>query len=687
MSEEFQQLVERLLHLEKAVETMQLGLTISDVQRVIRYVNPAEAHMHGYRPEELIGQSVQILAPPGLGQPMTVEKMRDLSSWKRQSQNVRKDGSLFPVELLSDVVRNNDGDPIAVVTISQDISERLRLERELRESEERYALAIAGAADGIWDWELRTDRIVYSERWKRMLGCADQDVSDSPEEWFSRVHPDDLPRLKQDIADHLTGRTAHLETEHRLRLRDRSYRWMICRGMAIYDEAGLPTRMAGSLTDITDRKVYDPLTHLPSRALFMDRLNNTLARSRRWENTCFAVLYLDIDRFKTVNDSLGHIAGDKLLSRLARILEKSVRSGDTVARMGGDEFALLIEEISSEDEAVQVYQRIEKHLEEPFMMDGFEIFCSVSVGIALSSLEYESGQEIMRDADTAMYRAKALGRARYQVFDRTMREHVLHRLRLEQELRRALENREFEVYYQPIITTDSGRIISMEALVRWQHPRRGILLPDEFIPVAEETGLIVPLGEFVMREACRQMFVWQRSLNLATPFKIHVNVSPRQFRRSDFFELVRDILLATDFDAANLEIEITETVFIEDQDAAERTMKRLQELGVRVCIDDFGVGYSSLSYLHRFPVNSLKIDRSFICRLGREHKAREMVRAIVNLAQELGMSVIAEGVEEQADLECLRQLNCRYYQGYSYSRPLAAAEATRLLTDGVQTTR
>ncbi|MBN2432618.1 MAG: GGDEF and EAL domain-containing protein [Acidobacteria bacterium] len=504
-------------------------------------------------------------------------------------------------------------------------------------------------------------------------------MSDSPEEWFARVHPDDLPRLKQDIADHLTQRTAHLETEHRLRLRDQTYRWMITRGMAIYDAAGVPTRMAGSLTDITDRKVYDPLTHLPSRALFMDRLGNTLARSRRWEDAFFAVLYLDIDRFKTVNDSLGHIAGDKLLAQLARILEKSVRSGDTVARMGGDEFALLIEEITTEDEAAQVYQRIEKELQKPFILDGFEIFCSVSVGIALSSLNYESGQEILRDADTAMYRAKGLGRARYQIFDRTMRDHILHRLRMEQEMRRALENGEFTVHYQPIITTDSRSIISMEALVRWQHPQRGMLLPDEFIPVAEETGLIVPLGEFVMREACRQMNTWRHTLALSEPLNIHVNVSPRQFRRSDFFEMVRGVLVETDFNASSLEIEITETVFIEDQEAAERTMMRLQAMGIRVCIDDFGVGYSSLSYLHRFPVNTLKIDRSFTCRLGQEHKAREMVRAIVNLAQELGMTVIAEGVEEQDELECLRQLNCRYYQGFSYSRPLAVPEATQLL--------
>jgi len=382
-----------------------------------------------------------------------------------------------------------------------------------------------------------------------------------------------------------------------------------------------------------------------------------------------------------VNDSMGHILGDKLLIKLARVLEKSVRAGDTVGRLSGDEFAVLVEEIRGTTDAIHVIDRIERMLSLPFTIGGQEIFISVSIGIALNSDDYEDAQEILRDADTAMYRAKSLGRARYQIYDSDMRKLALNRLKIETELRHAIERNEFVVYYQPIVSMETFKIVSFEALVRWRHPERGLLLPEDFILVAEETGLIVPLGYYVLYEACRQLYQWNNEMNLAHPLAVHVNVSPRQFRQTDFFSKIKDILEDIGLEAKYLELEITEGVIIDDDETACITLQNFRELGVKVCIDDFGIGYSSLSYLQKFPVDTLKIDRSFTQKLGREDKTIELVRTIMNLARDLGMIVIAEGVEDNIELDCLKELACRYMQGFSFSRPLDSKKATEILKE------
>ncbi len=669
----------RLRELEKALATMQVGVTITDTNRHILYVNPAEARMHGYEPAELLGEDVRIFAPKPLLKPMAREELKHISSWRRESVNIRKDGSVFPVEMLSDVVLGTDGEPVAVVSICQDITDRKRVEAALRESEERFALAMRGANDGLWDWDLEASWIFYSDRWKSMIGFTRRDIGSDPEEWFNRVHPEDMERLEADIEAHLTGRTSHFENEHRILCADGTYHWMLSRGMAVFDESNQAYRMAGSMTDITERKVYDPLTHLPNRALFQDRLNSALARARRWTDSFFAVLYIDLDRFKVINDSVGHIVGDHLLVEVARVLEAGVRIGDTVARLGGDEFAILLEQIHDVEEAIGVIRRIEERFTQPFQIDGQDIFTSMSVGIALSTTGYSQAADIMRDADTAMYRAKSQGRARYQIFDAEMRTLVQERMRIEVELRHGLERGELVVHYQPIIAADSGRITAFEALVRWNHPERGLLLPGEFIHVAEDTGIIIPLGEFVLDEACRQLRQWHHDYPDMMPFSVSVNVSPRQFHQSDLVAQVQEILDRHDLQPEYLELEITESVFIADRERACDIIRHLRELGVRVCIDDFGTGYSSLSYLQHFPVNTLKIDRSFTRTLGREAKSMEMVRAIINMARELGLNVIAEGVENDTEFDCLKNLACRYMQGFSFSRPVPADDAAGLL--------
>ena len=567
--------------------------------------------------------------------------------------------------------------------------ERKNYEEALRVSEERYALAISGANDGLWDWDLTNDRIHYSTRWKEMLGYDEDELSVSPEEWFSRVHPDELARLKQEISDHLSGRSLHFKHEHRMRHRDGSYRWMLSRGIAVRNATGKPSRMAGSLTDVHARKMteqqllhdamHDALTDLPNWALFMDRLGVAIAQTKRREDHQFAVLFLDLDRFKNVNDSLGHAVGDLLLISIARRFRAFLRPGDTVARLGGDEFAILADAIESPSDATRIAERINEELGRPFDLQGHEVFTSASIGLALSSTGYDRPEEVLRDADTAMYRAKSLGKARHAIFDQEMHRRAVQLLSLETDLRRAVTRDEFRVHYQPIVALSTGVLEGFEALVRWQHPVRGLVYPEEFISVAEETGLIVPLGWSVLHEACSQTAAWQRRFPGDQHLTVSVNLSAKQFRQPELVNRIREVLDHSSLEPSRLCLEITESMIMEDAESAVDKMRRLRDVGVELHIDDFGTGYSSLSYLHRLPTHTIKIDRSFVRRMTERNGKSEIVGTIVTLARNLGMRVAAEGLETADQLARLRQLECEYGQGFFFSKPLDHGDAGRLI--------
>lgn len=424
---------------------------------------------------------------------------------------------------------------------------------------------------------------------------------------------------------------------------------------------------------------HDALTGLPNRALFIDRLEHALERAKRLEDYLFAVIFLDLDRFKIVNDSLGHMVGDQLLLAIASRIKACLRSADTVARLGGDEFTILLEDIKDVSYAKDVANRIQEELMLPFNLSGNEVFTTASIGIALSAIGYDRPEQLLRDADTAMYQAKARGKARYEVFDITMHTSAIALLQLETDLRRAIDRHEFRIHYQPIVSLFSGRINGFEALVRWQHPDRGLVSPTEFIPVAEETGLMIPIGWWVLREACRQMHVWQVQFPANPPLTISVNLSGKQFSQPDLSEQIKQILQETSLDPRTLKLEITESVIMENAESATIMLSQLQTLGVQLYMDDFGTGYSSLSYLHRFPIDILKIDRSFVSRMGVDDENLEIVRTIMTLAHNLGMNVTAEGVETAEQLALLRALKCEYGQGYLFSKPVDGEAAGALI--------
>jgi diguanylate cyclase (GGDEF)-like protein/PAS domain S-box-containing protein len=579
---------------------------------------------------------------------------------------------------------------IARAALDAELAERRRSEELLRQSEERYALAARGANDGLWDWNLSSGAVYYSERWAEMVGELSRPLAPNAEEWFSRVHLSDLPQLKVDIAAQAAGARSHFLSEHRLRHADGYFIWVLCRGIVVRDAEGRAVRIAGSMTDITARKdleerlrreaQFDTLTALPNRGYATDLLRRAIARAKRSKDQQFAVLFLDCDRFKVVNDSLGHHAGDAMLRLVAGRLSACVRPGDVVARLGGDEFVVILEGVRDEEEAVSVAERIQESLALPFFLDGRELFMSVSVGIAMNQRNVDRPEDYLRDADLAMYRAKTSGRARHEIFRPDMRTGAVLQLSIESDLRHALERGELRVMYQPVWALGTGRIAGFEALVRWDHPQHGAMQPSDFIPIAEETGLILPLGAWVLNQAAAQIAKWRAAPDGNPALWMSVNVSARQLTNSGLVDIVKHTIEQAKIPASCLKLEITESMIMADAVAAVGALEALKALGIHLLMDDFGTGHASLSYLHRLPISTIKIDRYFVGRIDSNSECLEIVRTILSLSRSLKMDVIAEGVENAAQSEVLQSLGCEYVQGYLMSPPLDADGAERILT-------
>lgn len=566
------------------------------------------------------------------------------------------------------------------------------ISQALRESEAHFRSAFDYAAigmalvgtDGSW---LSVNRSLC-----KLVGYSEQELLLT--NFQSITHPDDLGSNLADMYQMLEGKIVTSTSEKRYLHKAGHVVWATVSSSSVFDEQGKPQHFILQAQDITERKqaeaqlhqaaFYDSLTGLPNRALFTDHLQLALSRATQHQDHLFGVLFLDIDRFKNINDSLGHVVGDQLLKAVAGRLERCVRPEDTVSRFGGDEFAILLNGLQNSSDALAITERILKAIESPFKLNGYDVFTTASIGIALSTIGYHSSEEILRDADTAMYRAKEQGKGRFEVFDKVMHARAITRLQLESDLRRAVERNEFEVYYQPIMNLETATLSGFEALVRWHHPERGLISPADFIPVAEDTELIIPIGLQVLHEACRQVREWQLAFPSSTPLTISVNLSGKQFKQPDLVGQVKQILYQTGMPAHCLRLEITESMVMEDAEAATAMLRQLRSLNVQLSIDDFGTGYSSLSYLHRFPVNILKIDRSFVGRMSVDEESMGIVETIITLASKLKMDVIAEGIETKEQWGKLKALHCIYGQGYLFSKPVPAEAARIFIAEGCQ---
>ena len=587
---------------------------------------------------------------------------------------------------------DDEGDEMDEMDEADEVERELAGTRLTLRATEELCARVAGVSHGsLWEWDLTRNRIAYSPEWTHMLGYAAGELGDESGAWLGRVHPDDLAQLLGEIAACREGRIPALSVEYRLLHRDGTYRWMHCRAqVAAHDtRTGEALRLIGSQLDVSRRvqaeqallqaAARDPLTGLPNRGMMLDLIARAVARGRRHPDSSFAVLFIDFDRFKFVNDSLGHAAGDELLIAVARRLQICLRPEDALGRLGGDEYIVLLEGIHDVSDATGVADRMMEMLSQPFSIAGHEVTMTASIGIVIGTPEYEQPEELLRDADLAMYRAKALGKACYEVFDVDLRTTARARAQLESDLRRALERGEFGLCYQPIVSLGTGEIAGFEALIRWRHPERGTINAAAFVPLAEESGAIVPIGRWVLREACRQVAQWQNRYPGAPPVSVSVNLSPREIFQPRLVRHVQDVLKETGLPPECLKLEITESVFMDDVEAAVETLGQLRALGVHLHLDDFGTGYSSLSYLHRFPIDTVKIDRYFVSRLEVNADCYEIVRTMLELARNLGMNVIAEGAETAEQHEQLKLLQCPFVQGYFFSRPVSPEDAERML--------
>jgi diguanylate cyclase (GGDEF)-like protein len=555
---------------------------------------------------------------------------------------------------------------------------------------DRYDLAARAGQNGLWDWDLTTSRIHYSPEWASLFGCAGAEFSSTLEEWFRRIHPEDLASVQSAINAHLAQGAAQFEIRHRMIHQDGCYRWMSCQGVITRDDTGRAIRVSGLHVDITAEKVVDSLTGLPNRILLMDRLTRSIQKARKSTDFLFAVLILDLDLFESGIDKLQTTNTDSLIIAAARRLETSLRAEDAsagngrahlIARSVGEEFIILLDRLSALVEAKKIAELLLKEILAPFEFNGREVFLSPSIGIAISATEYRNAEEALRDADTALYRAKAFGKSRCEVFDTAVLESTRNRDQMEQDLEEALSRNQFLVFYQPILSLSTNRILGFEALVRWNHPSRGMIAPLEFIPAAEKSGFIIPLSRWILQEACRQLKIWKQDSRVEKKLWVSVNLSGTQFMQPSLAKEIREILFDLDLDASGLMLELTESAVMENPEAARSLLMQLRVMGARIGLDDFGTGYSSLAYLSRFPLDFLKIDHSFIKNIETGNDTVEIVRTIIALARQLGLHVIAEGIENSKQLELLRSLQCEYGQGFWFSKAVDSGKALSLLLD------
>lgn len=680
----------RLASLINATEGM-FFTAANDPGWTMTYISEGCEQLTGYKSEELSGDRVlsfdSIVCPEDRQRVMEAiaRGVDEKRSYKSEYRLRTKGGEEKWVWEKGHGLYGENGEVLGVEGFITDITERKQSEEALRQAERKYRNIFENALEGIFQTTPDGKYLSANPALARIYGYDSvEELMVSLEDIEHQLYVDSQQRaefmrlMQQDCEV--------MEFESQVYRRDRSTIWISENARAVRDERGKLLYYEGMVEDITERKqakeqlreraYYDPLTKLANRGLFESRLQGALLRAQTEADYQFAVLFLDLDRFKVINDSLGHLVGDQLLIAIARRLECCLREADIVARLGGDEFIILLDAIEEFEVAMQVAQRIIKELTAPFSLSSHKVLTSTSIGITFShdfrtaSMSYDNPEALLRDADTALYRAKALGRGRYEVFNEKMRQNVSSLLQLEMDLRQALVRNELEIYYQPIVALKTGKLRGFEALLRWHHPERGLICPGEFVSLAEETGLIVPIGSWILREACHQLRRWQmqqRDSTGETSLMIHINLSSKQFLQPNLIEQIDQVFSETGLEGASLRLEITESLWLKNTESVKIKLAQLKERGIQCCIEDFGIGYSRLNYLYKFPVKALKIDRSFIKEIDRDEEKAEIARTIVVLAHHLEMETIAEGIETQQQLEKMRDFGCELAQGYLFS--------------------
>lgn len=555
----------------------------------------------------------------------------------------------------------------------------------------RYELAVSGSNDGVWDWNLQTDEVYYSKRWCEILGYLESELDSIPSSWLSRVHPDDVSLLDTAIHSHISNVTDCLAYEYRLRHKNGHYRWVLTRGKLVMDDNDRPWRLVGSQTDISDRKnseqliaynaFHDPLTGLANRALLMERIEQMVIHSRRDETHSYAIMFLDLDKFKEINDNLGHEAGDVILKTVAKRIAVCVREGDTLARFGGDEFVILVAGTCTEKDVLGLAERILKEMAKPIHVLSHELHIGVSIGIVTDTASYEDSESSVRDADLALYHAKSNGRNRYELFKPSMHMNTSKHFALQATLSGAKDRKELVMFYQPILSLATGQVRGFEALMRWKHPENGFIYPLDFIPVAEETGLINEIGAWGIHQSCQQLKAWRSEIPEAQDWFVSVNVSGKQLESEMFSGQVNQALLESGVSGENLVVEITENVLMHDIRQIEPKLQLLKDMGVVLAIDDFGTGYSSLAVLNDFPFDVLKIAREFVLNIHTKPKSERTVRLIHMLAEEMKMKTVVEGIENDQELDTIMKIGCDLAQGFLFSKPKHAEEIAKYLAE------
>ncbi len=676
----------QLHQLSAILESAGDAIITIDTHGIIHTFNGGAERLFGWPAREVVGWSINRLMPTTqaeqhnsyISEYLRTGRAYFIGSGPREVTACRRDGTPFEIDLA--ISRVNLGSEVRFIGIARDITDRKQAERELRHNEALLARAQQIARLGSWEWNIESGQLHWSEQIYRIFGVEPNAFQPTYEAFMAQVHPEDRERVANAVSAALAGDQAYC-VEHRICLPDGSERVVQEQGEITLNEAGQPLQMTGTVQDVTERAQalqalefisnFDPLTELPNRSLLQYRLKQALSRAHR-EGHSVALLVFGLDRFQKVNDTLGHTGGDELLKVMARRLEGALREGDIIARVGADEFGVVMDGLSEVDQVTQFGQELQGQLRDATTIAGHEVFITACLGIALYPHDGQDVSALLKHADAALHRAKSEGPDSFRFFTEDMTAGALQRLALEKDLRRALERAEFELFYQPQITLDNDEVIGVEALLRWRHPERGLIRPDHFIPILEDTGLILPVGRWVLQQACQQIRSWQA--NGLPCLRIAVNLSALQFRDPTLLAAVASTLEGTGLHAVCLELEITESLLVENVQQAISTLQQLNRMGVQVSIDDFGTGYSSMSYLQRLPVHTLKLDRSFVTDITDNSDSLAIAQAVIALAHSLRLKVIAEGVETAEQLETLRHEHCDEVQGYYFAAPMPAAE-------------